>query len=104
MNTSEVIQWLRQQSLRFKEMADEIELAFGTQINVGPISPQVSPNGTVDSQEVIKAMKGRSMRIASLAKQMNVTPEALENVMTDTNGFKLGDRGWYSHESIEVTE
>lgn len=104
MNTSDVIQWLRRQSTRFAEMADEIELTFGTLVDVGSLSPQGSPNGTVEPEEVVEFMQGRSMRISTLAKEMNVTQQALSNVMTEDNGFTCGDRGWYSYEEVEVTE
>lgn len=104
MNTAQVIQWLRQQSKRFAEMADEIESVLGTQGNVGPLTHQVSPNGTVAILDVVEAMRDRSMRLSTLARQMNVTQQALTNVMTEANGFTCGDRGWYSYEGVEATE
>lgn len=97
MNTSQVIEWLRGQSKRFAEMADEIESVLVTQANVGPLASQGSPNGTVDPQDVVETMQGRKMRITTLAREMNVTPEALAHVMTEANGFICGYRGWYTY-------
>lgn len=93
MNTADVVGWLKLQSSRFADMAQEIESTLGG------LSPriQIRSDEPLTPKAVVAQMNGRSMRMGSLAKEMGCDESELAAVMTAENGFTRGERAWYTY-------
>ena len=99
LNTTQVVAWLREKSTIYRDMADQLEKEIGSPL---PGSTEQAPrsrlqlrsNDAPTPEEVKSRMAGRSVRIASLAKEMGLLESVLESLMTEANGFVRGERGW----------
>ena len=96
LSTADIVTWLRQQSARFAEMADEIDGTFGSLPSSSSPRRSSEPQPlTVES--IVKQMDGRAMRISRLAEELHVDEDKLIAIMTPVNGFIRGARSWYTH-------
>ena len=89
LESCEIVSWLRGRAEHFLDMANELESIQGK--NHGPITVQ----------SIVDQMRGRSMRIGTVAVEMWCDVALLKEVMTPDHGFiRDPKRGWYKwHET-----
>lgn len=88
LSPADIVGWFRHQAKVFNEMADAIESTFTVDGRPRDFPP------TPTASEVRKTLAGKAMRLADLARILKVGPDELKPMLTEENGFVLGERGW----------
>lgn len=107
LTPAEIVHWLRMQARKFDTMADEIEQAFagfppsspttaGTSQGSYATTTTTLPSVTVD--DVRQVMGDKAMRKATIASHLDVPEYALDEVLTEDNGFLKRRRGWFIYD------
>jgi hypothetical protein len=101
LSPKQIIDWFRQQSKQFKEIADSLESTFGPDNASGALTRprrivdgQVSTDGNVTADQVRNALKFRKMRLNKLAEKLGVSESKIRPLLTTENGIEIGERGW----------
>lgn len=73
-----------------------IQMAITLEGNADP-QPTIAEKRALTTADVVKAMGGKNARKASIADALGVDISELDGLMTPENGFKLNEKGWWSH-------
>ena len=103
ISPTQVAAWFREQAAKYLSMAETVERDFnlgksqiGPRPTTGSYQPLIMPH--VPTVEEVKETIGtRKMRKGAIAEELKINnPALLDSILTEENGFDLGERGWIS--------
>lgn len=93
LSSADVIEWLRRQSRKFSDMADQIESAFRANGSTQHVERRVN----VDLPSSIRTAlgNGKARRLRDLARTVEASEQAVNEAIDSTDsGIVRGERGW----------
>lgn len=97
----EIVAWMREQSLLFDTMADQIEATFrlGDRSKWGSATAYYTP----EQLKIRRLLKdGISRRTSTIAKELGIGEEAVADAVKTADDLNRNIRGWISFEAREV--
>lgn len=99
LSRHEMAEQLREEAAELMAEANRlIQMAITLEASADPqVGGGTSRKRALTTEDVVKAMGGKNVRKASLADALGVDISDLDAVMTPENGFRLNEKGWWSH-------